>query len=122
MLWANLMEVVDRLAQVGLKCDIWLDGSFLTEKIDPDDVDFVVDVPAGQYDKLTFAQESILSDLSARKFKEDKHLHSFVMFNAPMGHSLFPLSRESHERWKRDFGFAYVSRIPKGIAVIGVEP
>lgn len=122
MLWDNFIEVVDLLTASGLTCEIWVDGSFLTKKIDPDDVDFVVDVPADQYDNLTQAQGDILNKLVGQEFYQDKHLHSYLMLKAPLGHNLFHLSRDGHARWERDFGYAYVSKEPKGIAVVGVTP
>jgi hypothetical protein len=43
--WDNFVKIVDRLKKLKVPCKIWVDGSFLTEKIEPNDVDFVVNVP-----------------------------------------------------------------------------
>lgn len=116
------MEIVDALSAAGLKCDVWVDGSFLTKKIDPDDIDLVVDVPASITDNPTPAQSALLAALDGQNFKISKHLDSYVMVTAPLGHTLYPVSQISHEQWKKDFGHAYVSRVPKGIAVLEVRP
>jgi hypothetical protein len=44
------------------------------------------------------------------------------MFTAPAIHKRFAKSQSLHERWKKDFGFAYVSKEPKGMAVLAVQP
>ena len=48
-LWNNLVKIVDKLKALKVPCKIWGDGSFLTEKIDPSDVDFVVDVACTRF-------------------------------------------------------------------------
>jgi hypothetical protein len=42
---AGLVTILERIRNLGIVCEIWLDGSFLTEKIEPDDVDFIVFAP-----------------------------------------------------------------------------
>ena len=38
----NLWIVAASLCNWAISCELWIDGSFLTEKIDPKDVDFMV--------------------------------------------------------------------------------
>jgi hypothetical protein len=121
-LWTNFLGIVHQLKTVGISCKIWIDGSFLTKKIEPDDVDFVVDVPAHVADNPTPAQKALLNELGNLAFCKTGKLHSFLMLNAPLVHKYYALSQRLHEQWKRDFGFAYVSREPKGIAVVTVKP
>jgi len=120
VLWDNFVKIVDRLRQLRVPCKIWVDGSFLTQKIDPDDVDFVVDIPIHILDKPTPDQSSFFDDLSNRVFKKSKKMHSFVMFDAPVVHTLHTESVRIHNQWKKDFGFSYVKQEPKGIAVVVV--
>jgi hypothetical protein len=122
MLWDNLVKMVQQLKVLKVPCKIWVDGSFLTEKINPDDIDFVVDVSVGVLDKATAAQADFLDRLSKRAFRKSDHLHSFVMFDAPSTDSRFTKSQAVHEQWKKDFGLSYVKKEPKGIAVLAVQP
>src|SRR5579883_3612246 len=50
----RLMEsfrvVLGCLTAVDISCEIWLDGSFTTEKIDPSDIDFIAVVDSRLYD------------------------------------------------------------------------
>lgn len=122
MLWNNFLKIANQLAALAIPCKIWIDGSFLTEKIDPDDVDFVVDLPVHIADSPNPAQRAFLNQLGSRAFCKAEKLHSFLMFDAPAIHAKFAISERLHAQWKRDFGFAYVSKEPKGIAVLAVQP
>ena len=56
MLATKLREYIDRVenltAQHGLNLEIWIDGSFTTEKLEPDDVDLVVSGRGCEIDTL----------------------------------------------------------------------
>src|SRR4051794_12451076 len=56
----GLTQFSDTLVAAGVACDLWLDGSFLTEKIDPKDVDVVVRCSHAIYDAGTPAQRQAL--------------------------------------------------------------
>ena len=121
-LWVNFVALVDELKATHLTCELWIDGSFLTQKIEPDDVDFVVDVPVYLTETPTAPQRALLSKLGNLGFCKDQKLHTFIMFTAPLIHKLHAASVGLHEQWRRDFGFSYVKKVPKGIAVIKVQP
>jgi len=121
-LWDNFVKIVEHLKTLKIPCRIWVDGSFLTKKIDPDDIDFVVDVPVHAFDSATPIQADFLRKLANMAFCKTEKMHTFVMFDAPSIHSKFALSQMLHNQWKRDFGFSYVRKEAKGIAVVGVAP
>ena len=54
---AGLAEVIERLIQHRVVGELWVDGSFLTEKINPGDVDVVLRVPSSVYDDGTSEQK-----------------------------------------------------------------
>lgn len=120
--WKNFEKIVDRLKALKVPCKVWVDGSFLTEKIEPGDVDFVVDLPVNIMNNPDNNQAQFFSDLANRAFKKLEKMHSFVMYDAPAGHVQYPTSDKLHEQWKKDFGFSYVTKEPKGIAVVVVQP
>ena len=91
-LWQNLMELVDLIRTAGFTCKIWIDGSFLTKKIDPDDIDLVVDFRADEVDTANLAQQHFFHQLSKQQFRNTKNLHTYCMIDAPLGHNLYPLS------------------------------
>src|SRR5439155_19032770 len=67
-LWDNLIQILERLKALKIPCKILVDGSFLTKKIDPDDVDFVIDLPVAISDNPTPAQERFLNQLAGHAF------------------------------------------------------
>jgi hypothetical protein len=46
----SLEDVIRKLSTARIIGELWLNGSFLTEKIDPDDVDMLVHVSSDLYD------------------------------------------------------------------------
>jgi hypothetical protein len=121
-LWKNFLFVLKTLQDLKIPCDVWIDGSFLTHKVDPDDVDFVVDIPVDFLPLATAEQQSFIENLSDQLYRTSDDLHSFVMFNAPQGHPLGLDMNAVHDQWHKDFGFSYVAKSPKGIAVVEVRP
>ena len=47
----NLTHILERVGGASIVGEIWLDGSFLTKKIDPCDADLVLHVDGALYDK-----------------------------------------------------------------------
>jgi hypothetical protein len=121
-LWQSFIKIIEHLKALKIPCKIWVDGSFVTRKIDPDDIDFVVDVPVHAFDNATPPQAEFLKSLADMVFGKTEKMHTFVMFDAPLIHSKYALSQTLHDQWKRDFGFSYVKKEPKGIAVIEITP
>lgn len=122
-LWNSLLWLVDRLKSLQIKCKLWLDGSLLTEKVEPDDVDLVVDVPFDALNAATPQQQAFLTELSAHAFRDaPKKLHTFLIYSAPFGHVAAPRAAVLREQWVKDFGFSFRKRIPKGIALLDVVP
>lgn len=122
MLWQNFLNLLAKINAEQIPCDIWIDGSFLTQKIDPDDIDFVADIPIEVMESGTASQSALVEQLSAREFKKVEKLHSFVMFIAPEGHAVCDSMATARSQWAKDFGLSYIKKEPKGIAVLKVRP
>src|SRR5207302_9017931 len=120
--WTNRTKIFEHLNALKIPFKILVDGSFMTKKIDTDDVDFVIDLPVAISDNPTPAQERFLNQLAGHAFCRMEKMHSFLMFDAPVMHAQYALSQALHAQWERDFGFSYVSKEPKGIAVLVVQP
>ena len=113
--------MIQEAKQLKLKFDAWIDGSFLTEKIEPSDVDFVLNFHVDALNNATQTQKDFLQKLTAQAFKPQK-LHSFIMFHAPVTDAQHSEGERLHNQWMKDFGFSYEGRAPKGIAVLEVSP
>lgn len=106
-----------------LPARLWIDGSFLTEKIDPDDIDLCIEIEA---DRINTAPQRS-QDFLFRLANHDLHtaprkLHTFLIPSAPAGHPDRMNYLAIAKRWEHDFGTALVSREKKGIAVLEVLP
>lgn len=121
-LWNNFLHLLALIKQAGLSCDIWVDGSFLTQKIDPDDVDFVVEVPISALTAPSIEQQEILNQLSLMAYCKTFRMHSFVIYSAPIGHKAFGKCQAARSYWEGAFGKSYIKKEPKGIAVVEVRP
>jgi len=117
---AGFEKVLERVRASGLRCEVWVNGSYLTRKIDPDDVDFIVRFEAEVVENANEEQEAAIgfltSDLS------EHGCHSFVHIEYPKDHPHHWLGVWMQAYWLKQWGFARDDSM-KGIAVIkiGIE-
>ncbi|KAF0178283.1 MAG: hypothetical protein FD161_2030 [Limisphaerales bacterium] len=112
----GLEQVITKLVESGVESEVWIDGSFLTEKTDPEDSDILVKVTSEFTERLNSQQEAVLNWIDTNL--KDSHLcHSFVLASFPEGHVNYTGSQWFHAYWLRQFGFTRGDE-PKGIAVI----
>jgi hypothetical protein len=114
----GLEQLVAELSRVGVVGDLWIDGSFLTEKIDPSDVDLVLSVSHDVVDSGPSPQHDAVAWFSSADLKSLYKCHCFAVIVRPKGHPLYKSSAERKDYWERAFGFALLSHEPKGIGVI----
>jgi hypothetical protein len=55
---------VQSLLQAKIRCDVFVDGSYLTQKPQPDDVDVIVSVEHGVYETLSNEQKNLLDSIN----------------------------------------------------------
>ncbi len=112
----GLEQFIDHLLAANITADVWLDGSFLTEKIDPKDVDIVVRCNADQYDNGTAEQRAVL-DWVIDNQKVSLKCDSYTLWDYPLGHPLRAEGEWWYSYWHVKWGFSR-EEDPKGIAVI----
>lgn len=116
----KLEAVVNALAAAGVKADIWIDGSFLTEKIDPDDSDIVVSVDGIFAQSATKQQKDALTWVGS-DLRSTHRCHSFMYFHYPRGHGLYQQGLWMQSYWVKQFGFARNPVQAKGMALISLS-
>lgn len=112
----GLEAVVERLRASGLACEVWVDGSFVTRKLDPQDSDIVVCVKATTYDSASTAQQSVIQWIIGNL----KGIHlcdSYVLVEYDPPHPLSSRSVNDRAYWRGMFGFNRADE-PKGIALL----
>jgi len=114
----GLEIVVDRLRVDGIEGELWVDGSFLTEKIDPEDSDVVMVVNSDYLATATALQQATL-DWLGTDLKTSHRCDSYVLVSYPMGHAQAGFGEWMRAYWIRQFGFSRGFDL-KGMPVIKV--
>jgi hypothetical protein len=113
----GLEYVVGRLNQSGLHMEVWIDGSFVTEKLNPEDSDIAVQFSGAEYDAALPAQKAPVQWATATNLVPTYKCDCYPFPVFPAGHPL-----HAHGEWRRSYWLAKFGHDrldnPKGLAVI----
>lgn len=119
-IFAGLESLIAILIQNGITAEIWVDGSFLTKKTDPDDVDIVICASGEQYDNGTMEVRELLDYLASADLKPEYHCHNFLVYEYnDENHPLHEFGKQEKADWLQFFGTDRRNRV-KGLAVVKV--
>jgi hypothetical protein len=101
------------LRSAGVAFEVWLDGSFCTDKLDPNDIDLVVFADPNALNRLDSAKQTLLSGLLDRT-------NARRQYGCDV---LFASSSDPNTRsyWRGWYGFDRREQ-PKGILCLSVSP
>lgn len=112
----NLEVVIEKLSAATIIGEVWIDGSYLTEKIDPDDVDVVLRVASDIYD--TDAEKRAVVDWASSPELRDTHsCHSLKWIEYSQDHPLFTISESDRIYFNRLFTKS-IRNVRKGVVII----
>lgn len=112
-LFDALKIYLDLLTNTGLQATVWIDGSFMCLKPDPDDIDMVIVFDPQSARQLSEAARPVVYNLL------DTH-YAFARFRL----HVFRVSSDDHEGlqfWQQKFGTQRDERTPKGLAALRVN-
>lgn len=112
---AGLESVIGYFQKAGLRQDFWIDGSFLTEKIDPKDVDIVLPIQHGQ--KLSADQVKVINWIKYENLKPIYLVDNYHFVEFPHGHRNFDQGQVARDYWLDTYGTDR-DGYKKGIAVV----
>ncbi len=118
---AGFEIVYERALAVGLAGEIWIDGSFLTKKREPEDIDFIFLLDAGLYEAGSAEQNEFIEWLIDNEDDPKRSFlcHTDVILEYPQDSPLRSLTVESKRHWEKVvYGFSVTTHEPKGIAVL----
>lgn len=115
---AGLASVFEALQKEEITGELWVDGSFLTEKIDPRDVDVVLRLEPSFVDEASEDQLAVIDWLRI-DLKTDYQCDSYVFVEYPKGHDLEGEGERIRDYWIKQFGFSRGDE-HKGIAVLSL--
>jgi hypothetical protein len=102
----GLETVIAALRREGVVGEVWVDGSFLTEKIDPKDSDILLHVEGDFYDNATPEQRRVIDWVKDEDLKTPHDCDSYVYFDYPTGHPWYWLGVYMLAYWIRQYGFS----------------
>jgi hypothetical protein len=108
-----------RLVACKVPGELWLDGSFVTDKLNPLDIDFVLIVDALQYDKSPDLRRACDALCEPEDGWPPPLCDTSVIYRDPP-----EVQSNLHEvlrYWERKFGSAPTKGLPKGIVVVQLE-
>jgi len=106
VIFEGLEKVVEVLRENEIAGELWVDGSFLTEDVDPNDSDVVLRVSGEEYDLIDGAKRDIIHWVRDNEPKVPHRCDSYVYFEYPPGHAHHGFSEWMHAYWVRQFGFS----------------
>jgi hypothetical protein len=113
----GLETVVGRLTSGGIIGHLWVDGSFMTHKIDPEDTDLLLRLSRDFCLGANKTQLEAIRWYTVEDLKSLHHCHSFWWIEYPCDDPSYMQSEWSRAYWTRQYGFSR-SDVRKGIAVI----
>ncbi|MHA6685360.1 DUF6932 family protein [Mesorhizobium sp. A556] len=115
-LYLGLEELVQRFLRVKIPCEFWIDGSFLTEKEEPSDIDVSIFIDLDVREQLTPEQEDLIE--KANDIGYINGVDSFVFVVYPRGHDLFHTELDEGHDWGRQYGLENSEFWLKGFVVM----
>jgi hypothetical protein len=115
----GLTDVLNGLNRLGFNLEAWVDGSFLTHKLNPEDSDVAVRVRGEDFDAAPPAQRLAFRDYVRFDHKATSKcdLYAFPEYDA--GHPLYDFGQWKRSYWLNKFGHSRAED-PKGLAVISI--
>jgi len=114
-IFANLESIIAATNQQAISGHIWIDGSFVTAKLNPDDVDIALMISRATLRALNPAQKTFFDDFSDEKLYDRYKLDSYgIAIDEGTDDGDY-----TYAYWLRQFGFSRGDD-PKGIIRIPV--
>jgi hypothetical protein len=114
---AGLEAVVQQFVAVGIVAELWVDGSFLTEKVDPQDVDASLRIASEMWDNASTEQRRILEWLAGADLKVPYGCDLYLWIDYPEAHPDYWVGQYMQAYWMRQWSFSRGQEF-KGIAVL----
>ncbi len=112
------------LSELKVPCSMVVDGSFLTEKINPEDIDFAVIVEPKFYDNCSDEQRAFLHWIRDEKEPRDRYLcDCYLAVEFTPGHKEYYDGMLDRAWWVNLYSESVVYKRKRGVAIIRVtEP
>ncbi|WP_219342155.1 DUF6932 family protein [Pseudomonas crudilactis] len=113
-LFECLLTYLELLRDLGLVADVWIDGSFMCNKHEPEDIDMVVLYDPAVVRDLSDANWNAVNDLLTTEYAKAR-------FNLDV-HAVSGDDEEGTAFWFQKFGTQRDEITPKGLALLRLTP
>jgi hypothetical protein len=108
--------------RLGVPGDLVVDGSYLTEEIDPDDIDFAVVVSPDFYENCGTDQRKFLEWIRDDKTISSTHLcDCYLCVEWPKDHEQYFDGIQSRVYWVNLFSKSTVYKRDRGVVIVSLE-
>ena len=116
----TLTKLIEKLSKLNIAGDLWIDGSFLTRKTNPADVDIVLAINNEAYDDANEEQQKAIDGLDSNDWSGGT-CDSYVLVVYDASNDLYWFGEFMRAYWIRQFGFSRGEDM-KGIATVTIPP
>jgi Zn-dependent peptidase ImmA (M78 family) len=109
-LTASLRALIGFVRQIGITCDVWIDGSYATRKREPSDIDVTIFINPGQIERLSDERYAELQLLLDRGLMLERYACDVFVERA---------NDEKRKRYFREL-FGQHGRVAKGIPFLRI--
>jgi hypothetical protein len=109
--------MLQKLVDSGIAGHLWIDGSFVTSKFNPRDVDIVLCIASDLYDNCTVEQRALLDWLESEALRSGYQCDAYISIEWPVAHPLHSEGVAARNYWSNFFGHTRQGH-EKGIAVL----
>ncbi|MDE2868363.1 MAG: hypothetical protein OXN91_06950 [Chloroflexota bacterium] len=120
-LFLALQALLGMLHTESIEGELWVDGSFLTQKPEPSDVDMILRFRSDQYNSLdggTFEKRSLIDSVTSEHYYKVTKCEVIDLIEYPRGHEKYGDSLDARRYWTNTFGTARDDITEKGIVVV----
>ncbi len=118
---SGLEQIVEQFESCDVTGELWIDGSFVAKKIDPEDVDALLCVDANLYDTWSPKQQDAVDEFESANLKTSHHCDSYVLREYSKAHPLHNQGEWDRSYWIKQFGFSR-GEDRKGIVSVEIRP
>jgi len=120
-IWDGFRKIVDMLEAQQIPCELLIDGSYLTEEIEPDDIDFAVVVPPWAYDSCDSAKRQLLDWIGDDKNIKATHLSDcYLSVDFKEGDAGWFEGYCDRQWWLRFYSKSVVYKRDRGVAIVKI--
>jgi hypothetical protein len=102
----GLEAVIAALRKESVVGEVWVDGSFVTDKINPKDSDILLHVEGDFYDNATPEQKRVIDWVGNDDLKTPHYCDSYIYLDYPAGHPWYWYGVYFLAYWMKQYGFS----------------